>query len=163
MARVLKNEKEIAEAINKYTNCLKQRDKRRELWKTETKDKIVEILMLVKNSFESNWYVQQLADSAGNETVNIGFGCEMIDSSSLIIKEGGYLAYAQSYNGKIHVFIVFPYMKIKEIVSEFFETIEPREITEEKISQHIIKFLEAMSKWEGEDRLPIGYKIEKSN
>jgi hypothetical protein len=174
MTRVLQNHDKVKTAFDKYVDTLKTVQERRQLWKTETKDKIIEILTLIQNSFKFDWHIQRLEQIENYQTINIncnnqssGMVETIIDNETgkpkkfkAYVKYGGYLAYCQSYNGKINVIIGFPYIEewVTQKDAEVIATIEPNQMTEEMISQHVIKFLQTMTEWEGMDRPPIGFK-----
>ena len=174
MERILNKQKKLKEAFEKYTESINKTNERRQLWKSETKGKIYDVLKLIEKNFKFDWHVQRLEDIENYETINIScnskssglketvreLGTENIKSSKVFVKYGGYLAFSQSYNGKINVFMKFPYIEewVQEMNVEVFDTIEPVQITEELISDFVIKFLDKLSKWEGVDREPLGCK-----
>jgi hypothetical protein len=174
MTRILEKHDSIKVAFDKYVDTLQKTNERRELWTNETKAKIIESLTLVKDSFKCDWLVQRLERTRNCQTINICFNTKnsgivdvKIDESTgkekgvkSYTKHGGYLAYCQSYNGKINVIIGFPYIDewVFQMDAKVIDTIEPERVTEELISSHVIKFLDIMTEWEGKDRNPIGFK-----
>jgi len=171
MTRILEKHDIIKAAFDKYTETVSKVNERRDLWTNETKVKIIETLTLVKDSFKFEWHVQKLEQTLNFQTINICFNQKnsgtvdvIIDTETKVYKTytkyGGYLAYCQSYNGKINVIIGFPY--IDELVYKrdikVIYTIEPEQVTEELISKHVVMFLETMAEWEGKDRESIGFK-----
>lgn len=174
MTRILEKHDDIKVAFEKYTDTLKKTSERRDLWTNETKAKIIETLTLVKDSFKFDWQVQRIEGTQNYQTINICFNQKhsgIVDvtideatgkqkSFKVYTKHGGYLAYCQSYNGKINVIIGFPYIDewVSQMDIKVIDTIEPVQVTEELISKHVIKFLDMMTEWEGKDRDSIGFK-----
>ncbi len=173
MAQILDNQDKLAEAFDRYIESLVKTEERRQLWVTETKGKILEVLKAIEKTFEFEWSVQLLEDIKNYQTINLSFantqsGLEEIlvnnktgrKRKKSYIKHGGYLAFCQSYNGKINVIIGFPDIEIWVLPMEakVIATVEPSHITEELITEYVVKFLQTMTEWEGEDRLPIGFK-----
>jgi len=174
MRRVLNKHGEIKSAFDSYMGTLKQTEARRDLWKSETKDKLLDTLSLIEKDFEFDWHVQKIDLMDNYQTVNISCNNKnsgivereidldtgKIKRSKAHVKRGGYLAYCQSYNGKINVIVGFP--SIDELVDEkevkVIANIEPKQLTEELISEQVIEFLKLLSDWEGMDRAPIGFK-----
>lgn len=173
MTRILKNQEKIKAAFDKYTEALNKTNSRRVLWTAETKIFLLETLTLIKETFPFDWAVQQIESIENFQAINLcchaqpsGYIETLFDSTDKAIdkrsyvKYGGYLSYAQSYNGKINIFMEYPYIEewVEQLEPQLFETLKPSEITEEKITQHVIKFLEMISQWEGTDRPHIGFK-----
>jgi len=163
----LKKQKEISAAFQTYRKAIDLTQTRRLLWESKKKDTIVEVLTMVTRSFQDDWFVQVLDDWKSFQTVNLSFGGQHsgISTSSMTafdtkIRKGGYLAYAQSYNGLIHVFVGYPV--IEEITGQteakLIATLEPQDITEELIATHVIQFLDMLGEWEGLDKPLIGYR-----
>jgi hypothetical protein len=173
MTGELQNQEKVKIAFDKYVDSLTKTTERRELWKTETKEKIYEILILVENSFKFQWHVQRIEVIENYQTINISFnsmGSGLIETTydektnkpikrKSFIKHGGYLAYCQSFNGKINVVIGFPYIEewVDQMDLKVIATLEPSQITETIITEHLICFLQSMSEWEGKDRNPVGF------
>ncbi len=173
ITEVLENHNMLKEAFDKYLNSLDQTNERRQLWNSEVKEKIFNVLTSIYNSFKFDWHVQRLESVSNYQTINIS--CNSHNSGMVktfyddntgkptkrkaYTKHGGYLAYCQSYNGKINVIIGFPYIDewVTQMDAKVIATVEPSAITEDIISQHVIKFLQIMSEWEGMDRPPIGF------
>lgn len=173
MTRILTKQHELNEAFNRHNNALNRIEERRNLWKNGVKNELVDALELIKASNPSALEIQQLSEH-NLDTVNIGFK----DAQSGIYdrtenltgpttmksyhKIGGYLAFAQAVNGKVHVFMRSPH--IDGITEPFdpthVETIEPELLTETKITDYFIRFLEHITVWEGADSQgTIGFKL----
>jgi hypothetical protein len=173
MTGELQNQEKVKVAFDKYVESLTKTNERRELWNTRIKEKIFEVLSLIENTFKFQWNVQKIETIENYQTINI---CCNDTSSGIIetiyesntenpikkksfVKHGGYLAYCQSYNGKINVVIGFPYIEkwVDQMDSKVIATLEPGQITEASIIEHVTTFLQTMSEWEGRDRFPIGF------
>lgn len=173
MAGIIANQEKLQEAFDKYVSTLTKTSERRKLWTGETKNKIIETLTTIQNNFKMGWRVQKIEQAENYQTINIhidqqnsGIVETKVDyeknrtSRKAFTKYGGYLAFCQSYNGKINVIIGFPYIEewVSQMEAKVIATIEPSEMTEEVITNHVIKFLETMEDWEGKDRAAIGFK-----
>lgn len=174
MTRNLEKHDIIKDAFEKYTYILKKVNERRELWTNETKAKIIDTLTLVKDTFKFDWQVQRLEGTQNYQAINICFNQKSSGIVDIKIdehtgkqkgfeaytKHGGYLAFCQSYNGKINVIIGFPYIDewVSQMDVKVIDNIEPEQATEELISKYVVKFLETMTEWEGKDRDTIGFK-----
>ena len=170
---VLENYNMLKEAFDRYLNSLNKTNERRQLWTSEVKEKIFNILTTIHNSFKFDWHVQRLESVSNYQTINISCNSQnsglvetFYDNNTgnptnrkVYTKHGGFLSYCQSYNGKLNVIIGFPYIDewVTEMDAKVIATIEPSTITQEIISEHVIKFLQIMSEWEGMDRPPIGF------
>jgi hypothetical protein len=164
----------ISSAVDKYKDSIKKVNERREIWTKETKSKIFETLTKVKDAFEQDWQVQRLEHTQNCQTINICFNSihsgivdintDVVTSkekaTKAYIKHGGYLAFCQTYNGKIKVIVGFPYIDewIAPMDPKVIDTIEPEKLTEELISKYVVIFIENMTDWEGKDRESIGFK-----
>ena len=82
---------------------------------------------------------------------------------SVATKYGGYLCFAQSYNGNIYVFIIYPYVEeyVGQMENKLLATHEPIEFTTDLIIGYFEKFINEMVEWEIQDRNPIGFKLNK--
>lgn len=171
--RVLNKETKIKDAHQNYLNALIQTNERRELWQSSTKNTLIEVLEMIAAQIKDlNPEVQRFKVLDHLETVNIV--CGLLPSGHVergekengpyinyYQKEGGCLSYSQSYNGKIHVMISYPFIEkvTGKIETTLVATMEPKEITEDVISDHFITFMEAKTKWEGLDvATELGFK-----
>lgn len=83
----------------------------------------------------------------------------------VLIKKGGYISYSQIANGKISVFIHYPY--IEDIYGEPDKILElgifaPMEITRDLILGQIEQFLDEIVKWEKEEKKLIGFHTRRN-
>ncbi len=169
------NQEKLQEAFDKYLSTLTKTSERRKLWTSETKNIIIETLTAIQKTFKMGWRIQKLEQTENYQTINIHIdnhssGIIQTNNNGTSIKSftkyGGYLAYCQSYNGKINVIIGFPYIEewVSQMDIKVIATIEPNEVTEELITNNIIHFLKTMEEWEGKDREPrepVGYKLQE--
>jgi len=174
MTRILEKYDSIKTAFDKYIDIVRKVNVRREFWTNETKIKIIDSLTLVKDSFNFDWQVQSLEQSRNYQTINICFNSKRSGIADIKIdeftnkekgykaytKHDGYLAFCQSYNGKINLIIGFPFIDelISQMVAKVIDTIVPENLTEELISKYVITFLDTMIEWEGKDIASIGFK-----
>lgn len=186
METISEMQNKVKQTFDKYLEALNKTKERRQLWINETKERIIKTLTLIEQTYKFDWHVQRLENVQNYQTINI---CCNTQNSGIIEttfdinsnkplktkaykKYGGYLAYCQSYNGKINVIMGLPHVEewVGEMNTRVITTIEPSNVTEEIILQHVIEFLQILTKWEGmedmEDdgrarieRLPVGYKL----
>ncbi|QXP58358.1 hypothetical protein [Olleya sp. HaHaR_3_96] len=127
------------------------------LWKTTTKDLLVNTLSSIVNQYSIGWNMQQLRWINNNEAVNItfeSFPTELINSTNKIpayqFIPGAALVFSQSYNGDVFVFILFPIVENMPIENSTIDLgiLSPKEITEKLIIEKVDEFLKEMIKWE---------------
>lgn len=94
--------------VKAYETVLKEIDRKRELWQTETKSLIKNTLDEIKNLYKLYWHVQVLDITKNSEGVNITFGktpsgiFEQTERrSKMYVKNGGTIVFSQAYNGDI--------------------------------------------------------------
>ena len=167
----------IKHAFEDYKAILGQIDARRSFWTQEIHKRIKDTLTEIKDSLKMDCTLQDLQLYKNYSAINLHFnfkpsGIEPLHRGEKFegyTKEGGYLAFSQSYNGIIFVIIGFP--KIKGIIFNEKEPIkrldyvEPASLTVEKIHEYVILFLKTLSEYEAQEnkdieRTPMGYKVE---
>jgi hypothetical protein len=169
----MKPDKRLLNAIQDYEQTIKQIEIRRNQWDKKVRSKIIDFLFNTKGFFQTQWMVDLENTYSNYETVllkpsNINSGIvenrktktgEVI-GKKMLEKSEGFLAFAQSYNGKIQVLIGYPSIELinenKEI--EFVQAIDPEEINEEFMLEILIVFLEKMKNWENLEEKKIGFK-----
>jgi hypothetical protein len=158
----------ITAASRTYSDSIKNISDRRLAWTSGTKERVKGILEEIKKNCKlANTVVEEaeLMEHLGG--LNIGFFDNFSglvirtdDQQELLKKEGGRLCFSQGYNGRIYVFIIYPripgYAEPVE-PTKLLQVVEPKDLTQDYILEKFVKFLEEMSKWEGEDQRPIGF------
>ena len=154
----------ILEKITAYQNSLNEIQKRRSIWNETTKDLIFDTLTEIKDIKNLDWRVQKVEVVNNLHNVNLSFNKShsgITQDSEVYLKFGGTLFFSQHYNGTISIFMEFPYVEnwISEAEVLEFENTLPEKITEEYIKNQVVRFLDAIIKWEQSLSLnPIGYK-----
>jgi hypothetical protein len=169
----MKPDKRLLNAIQDYEHTLKQIEIRRGQWNKNVRSKIIDFLFQVKDYFQSQWMVDLENTFSNYETVilkpnNINSGIvenkktqsgEII-GKKVLEKSEGFLAFAQSYNGKVQILIAYPSIELindnKEV--EFIQAIDPDDINDEFMLEILILFLEKMKNWENLEEKKIGFK-----
>lgn len=144
-----------------FETHLKNVNRRRELWKSEIKEKIKHTLEVVqKNIPKINWSVQVFDSILNYESVTL----QIADSPSGITeglpaegktrkytKRGATLGFSQMISGKIRVWFKYPFVEdIQESEEQIKDwvTIEPSYITENLIAGYVQQFLHEITVYE---------------
>lgn len=161
----------ITAVSSKYDKALTKIKERREFWRNTTREMIFTVLNNIKDTSKlKDLFTQKVIDCENLEAVNIGFnqtssGIALKEGSNISVatKYGGYLCFAQSYNGNIYVFVLYPYIEeyVGQIENKLLATHEPNEFNVDLIIGYFEKFINEMIEWEVQDRNPIGFKLTK--
>ncbi len=147
----------LDERIKDYKDSIEKVVEKKIHWKTITKAILLKTLNAIVNKYDIGWRVQELSWISSNEAVNITFDSfppEIIERTNQIPSyqfiQGCALVFSQSYNGEIHIIILFP---IVDTIPLDDSTInlgiyDPQEINEKLIIKKIDEFLKEMIKWE---------------
>ena len=147
----------LEERISDYRDSIKTVVDKRMLWKNKTKNILLKTLQGIVKQYDIGWKVQELSWIRNNEAVNITFNSfppEMIDCTNLIpafqFLPGGALIFSQSYNGDVHVFLMFPEIENSPRDTNLVEfgQYTPDMITEKLIVEKVDGFLKEMIRWE---------------
>jgi hypothetical protein len=168
----------LKDRAEEYKQALMDIDQKRKKWREGTRDLILKTLKQIKNMIpDLNWMVQHVDAGANWETVNILFptrnsGMKEVTEARTraLIKYQTYLAFSQTYNGDIIVYIVFPYIEdhLSRVTNEVIETISPFNLDENYIVQKVDVFLQKITNWEkgvfqkNNEKLPIesiGFRV----
>jgi hypothetical protein len=148
---------------------LKERDNvenRRKLWLNSTKNDLREILNKNVVTYKNvDWYVDGHESQENYQSVYLSInnklsGIKTPDGKPLILM-GGALHFSQIINGKIRVWMEYPYIEdfaYHNPSHEVFDDIEPIELTENAIEKYISLFIQKQldSSLQAERR-PIGF------
>lgn len=144
-----------------YETHLKNVEKRRALWQTETKEKIELTLQVIQKKFPSLNFLVQVNDLQKNHEsvilkisdhpsgITEGFSEEA--KSRHYIHKGGVLGFSQMISGKISVMIKFPFVEdIQELEEPAKELgrLEPSYIAEFIIADYVAQFLNEIAVFE---------------
>lgn len=159
----------IRERANLYLESQEAIDQRRQEWHNKLKPRLLNCLHTLEHEVALDWAVGTFEHKMNLQSVYLSFpnkesGIPMLkeEGKAQHIKFGGYLAYSQSSNGKIQVWISFPTI---EEIKEADETkplgeYEPEDITEDMIVQDVENFLLEMVRWENYHKEAIGFKLQ---
>lgn len=146
----------LEERVNDYKTSIKTVVEKKIYWKTHTRNLLLKTLNKVVKQYDVGWRVQELSWINTNEAVNITFDSfppDLIEKTNQIpayqFIQGGALVFTQTYNGDVHIFILFPIPDINaESDSTDLDIYAPQNITEKVIIQKVDDFLKKMIEWE---------------
>lgn len=147
----------LNERINEYKTSIETVIEKKILWETQVKSLIAKVLNDVAKKYPIGWIVQELDWIGTNDAVNITFDSfppelqvktNQIPSYQFI--QGGALVFSESYNGNIHINILFPLIEQipLEESSKELGVYNPEEINEKLIIEMVDEFLKEIIKWE---------------
>jgi len=146
-------------------------------WDQHLRPLIVKTFKSVQKKIDLNLKIREIKEIKNLEAIRLTFG--YLNSGlfvekkkhkqeippMVLIKKGGYLSYSQIANGKISVFVHYPY--IEDIYGEPDRIMEvgifsPEEINREMILGHVEQFLDEIVKWEKEEKKLIGFHTRQN-
>lgn len=142
--------------------------KRRDLWTNEKKTIVQGTLEKVKGFLKIDCHVQnvQMYENYGAVTLSMGKSPSGISGKSpgekIFVKQGGYLAFSQSYTGKLFVIAGMPYIEsiTDQIEPIVLTTVDPEEIDESFVLKKVDQFLKKIIQWEsGKEYTAVGFKL----
>jgi hypothetical protein len=141
-------------------------------WDKYLKPLIIKTFRLIRKKVDPNLKIIEITEIKNLESVRLTFGylnsglfVEKKNSKQeippmVLVKKGGYLAYSQTANGKISVFIHYPYIEdiygAPDHILEI-DLLTPGDITRDLVFVHTEKFLDEIVKWEKEEKKLIGF------
>jgi len=138
---------------------------RRKLWLEEKKDFVFKKLLSLSEEFKGDWHVNFSEIYKNHGTVYIAFnnrasGIFDINDKALIYKGGG-LFFSLFVNGKVCVWLEYPYIdeilyhnpKHKDLI-----VCEPSDIDDDFVIKYVELFISEMVNAENQDRNIIGFK-----
>jgi len=147
-------------------------EQNRKIWDQNLKPLIIKTFKYVQKKIDLKLKIREINEIKNLEAVRLTFG--FLNSGlfvekknkkqkippMVLIKKGGYLSYSQIANGKISVFIHYPY--IEGIYGDPDNILEigiftAGELTKDGILEHVEQFLEEIVKWEKEEKKLIGF------
>ena len=147
----------LEERINDYKVSIEKVVEKKIYWKTTTKNLLLKTLNSIVSQYDIGWRVQELSWISSNEAVNITFDSfppELIEKTNQIPSyqfiQGCALIFSESYNGEVHVVILFPLIDTNQMDDSTINLgiYDPQEITEKLIIEKVDEFLKEMIKWE---------------
>lgn len=143
--------------ISDYKASIETVIKKKNAWKSKTKQLLLKVLNGVTEKYDVGWRVQELNWIHNNEAVNITFDSfpqELLEKTNCIPSyqfiQGAALVFSQSYNGDVFVFIVFPIIDYMSTESNSVDlgVYSPLDINENLIIEKVDEFLKEMIAWE---------------
>ena len=143
-----------------YETHLKNVNRRRDLWTSGVKDKIISTLESVQKNFKRiEWEILDSDERKNLETVIIkikdtpsGVSEVTADGKTRqFIKIGAKLGFSQMISGKINVWFDFPHwedLQISRQLRKHMVTIEPAYVTEGLIAGYVHQFLAEVTSFE---------------
>ena len=147
----------LSERVSDYKKSIEKVIEKKIVWKTITKDLLLKTLSRITNEYDIGWRVQELSWISSNEAVNITFDSfppELIEKINQIPTYqfilGCALIFSQSYNGEVHIIVLFPILDSSQIDDNTISLgiYDPQEINEKLIIEKVDEFLKEMIKWE---------------
>jgi hypothetical protein len=168
----------LQKKINQYREILKNTDFYREKWETETRGMIVSAIESIIEQTNLDAEVEIHDQYAGLEGVSLVMGIkdsgifERLDDDlkKSLIRSNGSLLFQQLFNGKISVWINYPFI---EGIGEprppsMLEILRPQELKEVNILRFAEQFIDDITAWEDfdDDKSPaqgIGFNHPQPN
>ncbi len=143
-----------------YETHLKNVKRRRELWTSAVKDKIIATLEAVRKNFKKvDWEILVSDEKKNLETIMLKIkdmpsGISEVSedgNTRQFIKIGAELGFSQMISGKINVWFEYPYWKdlqLSKQLRKHMVTIEPAYVTEGLIAGFVYQFLAEVTIYE---------------
>ncbi len=151
----------LKKKIKDLDGVLKNSKNYRKAWDSGLKDFIVNTLEMIVKKAKLKADVNHADHIQGLEAVSLALGFaesgiyeKMTNKvKKPLIRMNGILIFQQLFNGKISVFINYPYIEgVGDPKNpEMFEIVRPHELTEEKIVEYVEGFIEKVIDWEDYD------------
>jgi len=147
----------LTERINDYKTSIEKVVEKKIVWKNQVKTLLTKTLNSIVKKYNIGWGVQELNWIGANDAVNItlnSFPPELIEKTNQIPEyqfiQGSALVFYQSYNGNVHINILFPLIEQIQIDESSVELgiYDPKDITEKLIIEMVDEFLKEIIKWE---------------
>ena len=147
----------LEERVLDYKKSIETVVEKKTIWKTTTKDLLVNTLTAIVNQYDIGWNIQELNWINNNAAVNITFDSfppELINCTNKIpayqFIPGAALVFSQSYNGDVFAFVLFPIIENMPIENNTIDLgiLDPKDINEKIIVEKVDEFLKEMIKWE---------------
>ena len=147
----------LNERINDYKTSIETVVEKKIIWKNQVKILLSKTLNNIVKKYDIGWCVQELNWIGTNDAVNItlnSFPPELIEKTNQIPEyqfiQGAALVFFQSYNGNVHINILYPLIDQIQIDegSVKLGIYDPKDITEKLIIEMVDEFLKEIIKWE---------------
>lgn len=147
----------LEERITDYKKSVEAVIEKKIFWQEFTKPLLLKTLENVTSKYKIGWKVQELNWIQSHEAVNITFDSfppDVIEKTNQIplyqFLQGGTLVFTQSYNGDVHIIVLFPIIEntTLENSSTDLGVFSPSDINEKMIVEKVDEFLREIIKWE---------------
>ena len=147
----------LNERINDYKTSIETVVEKKIVWKNQVKILLSKTLNDIVKKYDIGWCVQELNWIGTNDAVNItlnSFPPELIEKTNQIPEyqfiQGAALVFFQSYNGNVHINILYPLIDQIQIDESSIKLgiYDPNDITEKLIVEMVDEFLKEIIKWE---------------
>lgn len=147
----------LNERINDYKTSIETVVEKKIVWKNQVKILLSKTLNNIVKKYNIGWCVQELNWIGTNDAVNItlnSFPPELIEKTNQIPEyqfiQGAALVFFQSYNGNVHINILYPLIDQIQIDESSIKLgiYDPNDITEKLIVEMVDEFLKEIIKWE---------------
>ncbi len=152
---------ELKKKIKTLDGVLNNSKNYRKAWDSNLKDFIYKTLEEINKKTKLKADIQHSEQIHGMEAISFSLGFDesgmfekMTDKvKKPLIRMNGVLIFQQLFNGKISIFINYPYIEgVGEPKNpEMFEIVRPHELTEDKIVAYVERFIEKVTAWEDYD------------
>lgn len=157
----------LQKKLDQYKTVLKNTESYRKIWETELREMIISVLESVIKKTKLEAEVEVHDHYSGLEGVSLIMGVkesgifERVDDDlkKTLIKSNGSLLFQELFNGKISIWINFPFI---EGIGEprppaMLEIVRPHELKEVNILRYVEQFIDELTAWEDfdDDKAPI--------
>ena len=157
----MENTANLQKKVDFYKEVLKNTLKYREVWKSNLKQEIIDMLTALADATKLNYTIETKSNFENLEAIVFSLGVDFsgIEESVTnevarpLLKHNGTLIYQQLFNGKVMVAYNLPYIEKygEQQPLRSIALYRPEEIKEPYILRHLETFIDDIAKWEDYD------------
>lgn len=157
----MENTANLQKKVDFYKEVLKNTLKYREVWKSNLKQEIIDMLTALADATKLNYTIETKSNFENLEAIVFSLGIDFsgIEESVTnevarpLLKHNGTLIYQQLFNGKVMVAYNLPYIEKygEQQPLRSIAIYRPEEIKEPYILRHLETFIDDIAKWEDYD------------
>ena len=157
----MENTANLQKKVDFYKEVLKNTSKYREVWKSNLKQEIIDMLTALADATKLNYTIETKSNFENLEAIVFSLGVDFsgIEESVTnevarpLLKHNGTLIYQQLFNGKVMVAYNLPYIEKygEQQPLRSIAIYRPEEIKEPYILRHLETFIDDIAKWEDYD------------
>ena len=157
----MENTANLQKKVDFYKEVLKNTLKYREVWKSNLKQEIIDMLTALADATKLNYTIETKSNFENLEAIVFSLGVDFsgIEESVTnevarpLLKHNGTLIYQQLFNGKVMVAYNLPYIEKygEQQPLRSIAIYRPEEIKEPYILRHLETFIDDIAKWEDYD------------